>query len=410
MIAIAVLGHGVVGSGVVEVLEKNRESIRRKAGTDLYVKRILDIRDFSGLSYAGRFTASYDEILADPEIRVVAEAMGGLHPAYEYAAAALSAGKSVVTSNKELVAAKGAELLALAKRMNRNFLFEASVGGGIPIIRPLHQSLAANEIDEIVGILNGTTNFILTKMIREGMSFSDALAMAQELGYAEKDPTADVEGHDTCRKICILASLAFGQHIYPERVHTQGIAKITPEDVRYAESIGRVIKLLGQTRRDNGKCLVMVGPALISRESPLASVEDVFNGILVRGDVTGDVVFYGKGAGKLPTASAMVSDVIDCVTAKGAITTLHWSDSDGQNLSDWREEPTARYIRCAGKEADALTSRAFDRLTPLHRKDKPAGESAFLTPAMSGYELEEKLSQLQAQGLEILGNIQLWEP
>ena len=410
MIAIAVLGHGVVGSGVVEVLEKNRESISRKAGNDIYVKKILDLRDFADLPYRDKFTKNYDDILTDPEIEVVVEVMGGLNPAYEYVSGALKASKSVVTSNKELVAAKGAELLSLAAKMNRNFLFEASVGGGIPIIRPLHQCLAANQIDEIVGILNGTTNFILTKMIREGMDFARALEMAQELGYAEKDPAADVEGHDTCRKICILASLAFGRHVYPENVRTKGITQITLEDVRYAESIGRVIKLIGQTRMVDGKCVAAVEPALISRESPLAGVEDVFNAILVRGDATGDVVFYGKGAGKLPTASAVVSDIIDCVTAEGTITSLHWSDSDDDNIADIREQPTARYIRCKGKDAQSVSERIFGEITPLHRAGKPADELAFITPVMSGHKQKEKLCELKMQGFEILGSIQVWEP
>jgi len=410
MVAIAVLGHGVVGSGVVEVLEKNRESIRRKTGADVYVKKILDLREFPELPYADRFTKSYDEILADPEIKVVVEVMGGLNPAYEFAAGALNASKSVVTSNKELVAAKGAQLLAIAAEKGCNFMFEASVGGGIPIIRPMHNCLAANQISEIVGILNGTTNFILTKMIREGMEFSEALKMAQQLGYAEKDPTADVEGHDSCRKICILASLAFGKHVYPESVRTEGITKITLEDVRYAESVNRVIKLLGQTREVDGKIFASVEPALISRESILAGVEDVFNGILVRGDAIGDVAFYGQGAGKLPTASAVIGDVIDCIKAEGKVISLHWSDSDGCNLADIREEQTVRYIRCKGKGAEAASAQIFGGITPLHREGQPADEFAFITPAMTGYQLEEKLGQLQKQGAEILGSIQVWEP
>ena len=409
MIAVAILGHGVVGSGVAEVLETNRESISRKAGTDIYVKRILDVRDFSALPYAHKFTNDFESILADPEIKVVVEAMGGLSPAYNFVSGALKAGKSVVTSNKELVAAKGAELLALARKMNINFLFEASVGGGVPIIRPLHQCLAANEIDEIVGILNGTTNFILTKMIREGMSFDQALGIAQELGYAEKDPTADVEGHDTCRKICILASLVFGEHISPENVPTTGITKITPEDVHYGESAGKVIKLLGQTSKVDGKCMVSVEPAFISRESPLAMVEDVFNGILVRGNATGDVVFYGKGAGKLPTASAVVSDIIDCVTAGHTITSLHWSESSGGNVADIKSQPCVRYIRCEAEGMQPDIACVFGEVTPLHRPGKPANECAFITSALNGYEMDGKLAKLRANGAKILGNIQVWE-
>ena len=258
MVQVAVMGHGVVGSGVVEVLTKHAENIAKRAKEEICVKKILDLREFPDSPYADKFTKSFDEILNDPEIRVVAEVMGGLHPAYEYTKQLLEAGKSVVTSNKELVARKGAELLAIAQKKNVNYLFEASVGGGIPIIRPISQCLAANDVQAIAGILNGTTNFILTKMIREQMTFSDALALAQKLGYAERNPAADIEGQDACRKICILASLAFGRHVYPEQVHTEGITQITLADVDYAESWGGVIKLIGQVkmhgaRRCNGR-------------------------------------------------------------------------------------------------------------------------------------------------------------
>ena len=314
MAEIAVMGHGVVGSGVLEVLLSHTDSISKRAKEEIHVKRILDLREFPDLPYSGCFTKDFGDILNDPEIRIVVEVMGGLEPAFSYVKACLENGKSVVTSNKELVAQKGAELLALAQKNNLNFLFEASVGGGIPIIRPISQCLAANEMTEIAGILNGTTNFILTKMIREHMAFGDALALAQKLGYAERDPSADVEGIDACRKICILASLAYGTHVYPSGVHTEGITSITKEDVGYADAWGGVIKLIGEVKKlENGRVHIQVAPMFISRESQLANVDDVFNGILVRGDATGDVVFYGKGAGKLPTASAVVADVIDCV-------------------------------------------------------------------------------------------------
>ena len=312
MVEIAVMGHGVVGSGVVEVLTTHRESIARRAQEEIGIKYILDLRDFPDSPYADKFTKNFEDIVNDPEVRVVVEVMGGLRLAFEYVCRCMEAGKSVVTSNKELVAAKGAELLKIARDHNVNFLFEASVGGGIPIIRPLHQCLAANDVIEIAGILNGTTNFILTKMIRESMSFEDALALAQKLGYAERNPAADVEGHDACRKICILASLAYGKHVYPEQVHTEGITDITLADVEYAENWGGVIKLIGQVKKQtSGKLQIIVCPMFVPAESQLSSVDDVFNGILVRGDATGDVVFYGKGAGKLPTASAVVADVID---------------------------------------------------------------------------------------------------
>ena len=299
MAKIAVLGHGVVGSGVCEVIEENQDSIIRRAGQSIEVKRILDLRDFDDLPYRDKFTKNFDDILNDDEISIVVEVMGGVSPAFEFSVAALKKGKSVVTSNKELVAAKGAQLLKIAKEHNCNYFFEASVGGGIPIIRPMHMCLAANEIDEIAGILNGTTNFILTKMIKEGISFDAALKMAQDLGYAERNPAADVEGHDACRKICILASLAFGRHVYPEYVHTEGITKITLEDVSYAENWGGVIKLIGEAKRipDSKQIECLVSPAFVHGESQLANIDDVFNGVLVRGNATGDVVFYGKGAG-----------------------------------------------------------------------------------------------------------------
>ena len=406
MIQIAVLGHGVVGSGVAEVLGKNAESIARRAGEAIEIKYILDIRDFPALPYAHKFVKDYDIILNDPEISVVVEVMGGISPAYEYAMAALNAGKSVVTSNKELVAAKGASLLECAAKNNQNFLFEASVGGGIPIIRPLHQCLAANEIREIAGILNGTTNFILTKMQSEGMSFDDALKLAQELGYAERNPAADVEGHDSCRKICILASLAFGRHFYPENVHVEGITRVTAEDMQYAESAGCAIKLIGQARLlEDGRAHLLVSPALLPLTSQLAGIGDVFNGILVRGDATGDVVFYGRGAGKLPTASAVAGDVIDCVKAQGTIKSLHWADSAENNVADYREEPASLYIRCKAKPADVGS--VFGTVTMLSRKGRPEDELAFIVPARPGREAQSLLEQAKARGIEILGVIRL---
>ena len=342
MAYIAVLGHGVVGSGVLEVLMTHKGSIARRADVEIKVKHILDLREFPGLPYSHLFTKDFDVILNDPEVTVVVEVMGGLDPAFQYVKACLEHGKSVVTSNKELVAEKGAELLAIAKENNLNFLFEASVGGGVPIIRPISQCLAANEVGEIAGILNGTTNFILTKMIREHMSFADALQLAQQLGYAERDPSADVEGADACRKICILASLAYGTHVYPREVHTEGITKITLEDVAYAEAWGGVIKLIGQVKMlESGKIHIGVCPMFVSRDSQLAGVDDVFNGILVRGDATGDVVFYGKGAGKLPTASAVVADVIDCVKHFAKRKYLYWEDAKPDYVEPFDVMPTA---------------------------------------------------------------------
>ncbi|MGI5906805.1 MAG: homoserine dehydrogenase [Candidatus Pararuminococcus gallinarum] len=410
MFQIAVMGHGVVGSGVVEVFYKNRKSIEKRAGKEMEIKYILDLRDFPGLSYSDKFIKDFDTIVHDEDVKVVVEVMGGLHPAFEYVKRCLEAGKSVVTSNKELVAEKGAELLAIAKSRNVNFLFEASVGGGIPIIRPLNQCLAANEIDEIAGILNGTTNFILTKMIREGMAFADALKLAQELGYAEKDPTADVEGIDACRKICILASIAFGKHIYPEHVYTEGISKITLEDVAYAEAWGGVIKLIGRTKRDeNGKVTIMVSPAMVSHESQLASVSDVFNGILVRGDATGDVVFYGKGAGKLPTASAVVADVIDCVKNWGVYKSPFWVDEADDGVLDYLQTEIAFYLRikCDDK-AKALqkVQELFGEVEEL-KVASLEGEIGVVTGIIKEAKAEEGIKALKASGFDVLGRIRV---
>lgn len=350
MADIAVMGHGVVGSGVMEVLLSHRESIKKRAKEEVRVKHILDLREFPELPYTDRFTKDFSVILNDPEVKIVVEVMGGLEPAFSYTKACLEHGKSVVTSNKELVAQKGAELLALAQKNNLNFLFEASVGGGIPIIRPISQCLAANEMTEIAGILNGTTNFILTKMIREHMAFADALKLAQQLGYAERDPSADVEGVDACRKICILASLAYGTHVYPDGVHTEGITAITKEDVGYADAWGGVIKLIGEVKKlENGRIHIQVAPMFISRESQLANVDDVFNGILVRGDATGDVVFYGKGAGKLPTASAVVADVVDALKNGAQVhDSLFWQPADPVDGMLTDPAPAAYYVRVAG--------------------------------------------------------------
>jgi len=395
---IAVLGHGVVGSGVAEVLHKNGAGIAGRAGEPIEIKYILDKRDFPDLPYSNKFTKDYSRIVQDPEIGVVVEVMGGLSPAYEFTKQALESGKSVVTSNKELVASRGAELLAAAAVNNVNFLFEASVGGGIPIIRPLHQCLAANQIDEIAGILNGTTNYILSKMIKEGMSFADALKQAQELGYAESDPTADVEGHDACRKICILASLAFGGHVYPDSVHCEGITGIATEDVLYAGSENCVIKLIGRCHMaGEGKVFAMVSPAFIGRDSQLAGVEDVFNAVLVRGNATGDVVFYGKGAGKLPTASAVVADVIDCVKAQGTTKSLFWPDSDGGNVCDYREETAVMYIRCTTTQPEVLTMAArdaFGGIRLLARKNQPANEVAWITPPLTEAGIQARLEEI----------------
>ena len=426
MADIAVMGHGVVGSGVMEVLTEHFDSISRRAKEDIHVKYILDLLDFPGLPYSGRFIKDFQVILNDPDVKIVVEVMGGLHPAFDYVKACLENGKSVVTSNKELVAAKGAELLSIAQKNNLNFLFEASVGGGIPIIRPISQCLAANEVGEIAGILNGTTNFILTKMNRDGLGFSEALKLAQELGYAERDPSADIEGADACRKICILASLAFGTHVYPESVTTEGITKITPADMGYAKTWGGVIKLIGQVKQlENGKIHIMVAPMFVSRDSQLSNVDDEFNGILVRGDATGDVVFYGKGAGKLPTASAVVADVIDCVKHFKARKYLFWEDAKPDYVASIDEVPQDVFLRVNGRNSSksccedsdtvfhqaeaAFEETGFAAPVRLIRKDEEPGEVGLTVSRLTRRELDSLVQKLSDQGLTVENRIKISE-
>ncbi|MDR0223196.1 MAG: homoserine dehydrogenase [Oscillospiraceae bacterium] len=416
MFKIAILGHGVVGSGTTEVFFKNKESIEKKLGGEVDVKYILDIRDFSDLPYGDRFVKDFGVILNDPEVSVAAELIGGLNPAYDFVKALLNAGKSVVTSNKELVAQKGAELLKTARDNGVRFFFEASVGGGIPIIRPLHQCLAANEIHEIAGILNGTTNFILTKMFRDGMGFGEALGLAQERGYAEHDPSDDVDGHDTCRKICILASLAFGKHVYPDGVYTEGIRGITREDVSYCEnwsgSSGKgAVKLIGRAVRSGEKAVVMVCPAFVNGSSQLAGVDDVFNAILVRGDATGDVVFYGKGAGKYPTASAVVNDIVSALKnpGSGKRRSLHWEDAPKQSEpEDYGGLTSGFYLRIKGSNPEAAANGAFGDVAFLSGNGRPGDEAAFVTGKMSGGEFGAKLGALRGKA-EILGRARVFD-
>lgn len=394
---VAVMGHGVVGSGVVEVLLSHENNIAAKAKSDINVKYILDLREFPGLDYSDRFIKDFDLILKDDSIKVVVEVMGGIHPAYEYVKACLESGKSVCTSNKELVAAYGAELLKIASEKNVNFLFEASVGGGIPVLRPIAQCLAANDLYEVFGILNGTTNFILTKMIKENMSFDDALALAQQLGYAERNPSADVDGHDACRKICILASLCFGKHVYPEQVRTEGITKITLSDVGYADKAGYVIKLIGHSKLlDDGKITADVYPALVAKDNQLAGVDDVFNAVMVRGDAVGDVLFYGRGAGKLPTASAVVADVIDCVKHLQARKYLSWDDGSEDYVVDSETVKTRLYVRAEVDDVLEAKSQLFGAIDDAEcivgAEDN--GEIAFITPVGVESDLKEKIASI----------------
>lgn len=408
MVSIAIMGHGVVGSGVAEIFTTHKQKLFASIGEEVYVKKILDLREFPDSPLADRFTKNFDDIINDLEIRVVVEVMGGLNPAYDYVKRCLKSGKSVVTSNKELVAAHGAELLAIAKEENVNFLFEASVGGGIPIIRPMNQCLVANIVDEIAGILNGTTNFILTKMIEDGMQFDDALKLAQELGFAERNPAADIEGHDACRKICILASLAFGKHVYPESVHTEGITKITLDDVRYAEAFSSVIKLIGKVKRlKNGKIDIIVAPMLVPNKSQLANIDYEFNGIMVRGDCTGDVVFYGKGAGKLPTASAVVADVIDCCKHLKTRKYLFWADGNGQNIISSEESVSAMYVRAQGEDIISKAEKLFGDVTIISKDGSPDCEKAFVVKEMPYGEFTEKISDLKSDGITILSTIRI---
>lgn len=404
MIYVAILGHGVVGSGVAEVLHKNAASIGRKAGSDIAIRRILDLRDFPDCPYADLFTKDFQDILQDKEIRIVVETMGGLNPAYDYVKSCLLAGKSVVTSNKELVAAKGDELLQIAKENNLNFLFEASVGGGIPILRPLDQCLAANEVYEIAGILNGTTNFMLTRMVEDGMAFDDALALAQKLGYAERDPSADIEGQDACRKICILASLAFGKHVFPSQVHTEGITRITLDDVRYADAFGGVIKLIGRAKkRPDGRLFCLVAPMVVPRQSPMADVKDVFNAIMVRGDAIGDVMFYGRGAGKLPTASAVVADIIDEVKHLHARKYLFWEHGSEDYVADIAQEPSRFLLRfaCDDPAAGEQQARAlFGDITRVCPEKEDGTVLAFVTPLMEEANVASRLEQFTAGTLK----------
>lgn len=398
MVKIAILGYGTVGSGVAEVLVQNAAGIAQKAEQSIQVARILDIRDFPEDPLWPCFTKNFDDILNDPEISIVVETMGGLKFAYPFVKACLENGKSVVTSNKELVAAKGDELLEIARRNNLNFLFEASVGGGIPILRPLDQCLAANEVTEVAGILNGTTNFMLTRMIEDDMTFDEALKLAQDLGYAERDPSADVDGADACRKTCILASLAFGRHVFPEQVQTQGIRAITQADVAAAAAADGVIKLIGRTRREGDKIYAFVAPTVVPKTSLIADVRDVFNGILVRGNAIGDVVFYGRGAGKLPTASAVVADVIDEVKHLENRKNLYWGAGSPDYVLSQGSFETAWLLRLTAADkaaAQAELTDLFGEIRVLSRADAPAAELLVVTPALAEAIAEAKLETLQ---------------
>ena len=372
------------------------------------LERVLDLREFPDLPYADKFTKHFSDILNDPAIQIVVETMGGLTPAYDYVKACLLSGKSVVTSNKELVAQKGDELLAIAKEKGLNFLFEASVGGGIPVLRPLDQCLAANEVSEVAGILNGTTNFMLTRMIEDGMQFEEALALAQKRGYAERDPSADIDGLDACRKICILASLAFGKHVYPAQVRTEGIRQVTLTDVRLAGALGGVIKLIGKAVKDGDHVSCTVAPMIVPKEHLLSNVRDVFNAILVRGDAIGDVVFYGRGAGKLPTASAVLADVIDEVKHLKARKYLCWDAGAPDYATDYGLRPAKMLLRVrADADRKADIAAVFGDIAFVDCDALPQNELAFLTNAVTEKELRDALAAIA--GIELVSRLRLAE-
>ena len=378
MAKIAIMGFGTVGAGVAEVARMNASSIAEKMGEEVYVKYILDVRDFPDSPYADRMIKDFSIIENDPEVEVVVETIGGARVALDFTRRALKAGKHVVTSNKELVATYGRELLEIAREQNVNYLFEASVGGGIPLLRPLFQCLAANEIEEIAGILNGTTNYILTRMVKGGVSFAEALKEAQAKGYAEADPTADVEGIDAGRKICILSDLAWGKEVEPAKVRMEGISKLDLQDVAIASAAGYSVKLLGRAiRMEDGKIAAFVAPHLVPQSSPISHVEDVFNGVCIRGNAVGDVMFYGRGAGDLPTASAVMGDVLDVIDHRTKRRNLGWSQ--GAELAAIEEIPMKWYLRgefdaAAVEEAEKIAEGAVITAPMTEIRAKAAAE------------------------------------
>ena len=397
MIQIAILGLGTVGTGVAKVVAENASQIERKLGESLQLKTVL-VRHFKDGPYRQLMTDDFSRIEEDDAVRVVVETIGGVEAAYEYTKRALNAGKHVVTANKQLVAEKGCELLALAKKRGVNYLFEASVGGGIPVLHPLTQCMAANRIDEVYGILNGTTNYILTRMVRAGATFADALREAQEKGYAEADPTADVEGIDAGRKICILADLAFGRQVDPAAVPMEGISRLSLDDVRIAQRAGYRIKLLGRALRLGSGRTAYVAPHLVPEDHPLANVEDVFNAVVVKGNATGEVMFYGRGAGEMPTASACVADVMEALQASPRREEIGW-EADPEGFVAPQTVPLRHYFRIRGSLADAVG--AFGQVEVL---SEDSGMTAFLTEPVSGGEAAEKAAALAVLArLPVLG-------
>lgn len=402
MINVAVLGYGTVGSGVVEVINTNHESINKRAGQEINVKYVLDLRDFPGDPVEKILVHDYEQIVNDPEVDIVVEVMGGVEPAYTFVKKALLAGKNVCTSNKALVADKGRELMEIAREKSINFLFEASCGGGIPIIRVINSSLTGDEIDEVTGILNGTTNYMLYKMSTEGCEFDTVLKEAQQKGYAEADPTADVEGYDACRKIAILSSLAYSEYFDYKDIYTEGITKITPEDMEYAAKLGRTIKLLGTSRRnEDGTCYAMVAPFLIGRDSPLYSVNDVFNAVFVHGNMLGDAMFYGSGAGKLPTASAVVGDIVDAAKHLHTNIFTNWNSTPAKLRP--LDQVSGRFFVRVKKEAAEEAKEVFENAEMICLDQLPE-ECAFITTDMTQGEFCAKAEKL---GDKVLAKIRV---
>lgn len=400
MTNIAVLGYGTVGSGVVEVINTNQDSINRRAGDEIRIKYVLDLRDFPGDPVQEVLVHDYETIVNDPEVDIVVEVMGGLEPAHTFVKRALEAGKSVATSNKALVAKFGPELMDIARNKNINFLFEASCGGGIPIIRALNQSLTADQIDEVTGILNGTTNYMLTKMDMEGSRFESVLKEAQEKGYAEADPTADVEGYDACRKIAILSSLAYGKFLNYEKIHTEGITRITPEDMEYARVMGMSIKLLATSRKlSEDSYYAVVAPFLVGKNNPLYSVNDVYNGIFVHGNVLGDAMFYGSGAGKLPTASAVVADVVDEAKHLHENMPNEWNDQP-LPLADPDQVSGRFFVRVQTTDLSLIRS-VFGTIEQI-QVPKAEGETGFVTAQMTLGQYKAKAAEIKAEILSMI--------
>ncbi len=394
---VAVLGHGTVGSGVCEILWNRNSEVSSAAGKPVELGYVLDIKDLGNVPYSDKISKDFSAVLSDPEVGIVAECIGGLEPAYSYIKSALENGKSAVTSNKELVAEKGAELLSIARAHNVNFLFEASVGGGIPLIRPLYSSMNAAGITEMAGILNGTTNYILTKMFRFGADYSEALSDAQRLGYAERDPSADVLGWDACRKISILSSLVWGKTLKPSEIPTEGIDKITADDVKIAEQSGFSIKLLARAKLlENGKIFAKVSPALVKNDSPLASVNDVFNAVLVKAETTGDVLFYGKGAGKMPTASSVIADIIECAKSENNIKTVFW-ENGAQSVFAGKDSVSEKYFIRTDFDVSAVVPGA-----------EKIAENAFITPVLTETEISMLTKKIDQHG-KLLSKIPLFE-